>query len=241
MQRLIKSFSSAVFLISALLCISCRTIRQPSSVPEPLNYSDDDIVQNEIGRIDAFMESEPVRALWRAKLLGREEVIDRCFSNLEELFNKALEEEKYLDAKKYYISLQAVKPGWKAEKLYTRRAQPWQRILHMSCCSTATASCSRPNSGRQRSCIIMRICPSRRSPSPGVSPGRPCVTACAMRRMSCGRARKNSGWRRGCVRCVRALRRSGMPVPGRIPDRRKSQRLSARDCRFYKEVAADGI
>ncbi|SFI60830.1 serine protease, S1-C subfamily, contains C-terminal PDZ domain [Treponema bryantii] len=117
MQRLIKSFSSAVFLISALLCISCRTIRQPSSVPEPLNYSDDDIVQNEIGRIDAFMESEPVRALWRAKLLGREEVIDRCFSNLEELFNKALEEEKYLDAKKYYISLKALKPDWKSEKL----------------------------------------------------------------------------------------------------------------------------
>ena len=123
MQRLhIKCLSLSVFAISFFL-ISCKTIRQPENVPQPLNYSDDDIVQNEIKRIDEFIEKEPVRALWRASLLGRDEVTERCAAKVEELFNKALEEENYLDAKKYYKSLQTVKPGWKAEKYSYREIE----------------------------------------------------------------------------------------------------------------------
>lgn len=123
MQRLIhKSFSFIAFTFSLFL-ISCQTVRQPSSVPQPLNYSDEDIVQNEIKRIDDFLENEPVRALWRASLLGRDEVTERCAAKVEELFNKALEEENYLDAKKYYKSLQTVKPGWKAEKYSYREIE----------------------------------------------------------------------------------------------------------------------
>lgn len=123
MQRLIhKSFSFIAFTFSLFL-ISCQTVRQPSSVPQPLNYSDEDIVQNEIKRIDDFLENEPVRALWRASLLGRDEVTERCAAKVEELFNKAVEEENYLDAKKYYKSLQTVKPGWKAEKYSYREIE----------------------------------------------------------------------------------------------------------------------
>ena len=116
MQRLLKLFSVSVIFAATFICLSCTSIRQPSSVPQPLNYSDDDIVQNEIKRIDGFLESEPVRALWRASLLGRKEVTDRCFAKVEELFNTALEEENYLDAKKYYKSLLAVNPAWKSDK-----------------------------------------------------------------------------------------------------------------------------
>lgn len=99
----------------ALFCFSCSSIRQPSSVPQALNYSDEDIVQNEIKRIEAFMEEEPVRALWRASLLGNEEVINRCAARIEELIENAISEKKYLDAKRYYKSLLAVRPDWKSE------------------------------------------------------------------------------------------------------------------------------
>ena len=116
MQKIKKSFSVLFIISSVLLCFSCRSIRQPDSVPEALNYSDEDIVQNEIERIESFMEKEPVRALWRASLLGREEVTDRCFDRVEELFNTSLEEKNYLDAKKYYKSLQSVRPAWKSDK-----------------------------------------------------------------------------------------------------------------------------
>lgn len=115
MLRFYKSFSLILCALSACILISCRSVKQPASVVQPINYTDEDIVQNEIERINAFMEKEPLRALWRAKLLGREEVIESCFSKIEELYNTALSEKNYLDAKKYYKSLKAVKPQWKAE------------------------------------------------------------------------------------------------------------------------------
>ena len=66
----VKKISLLILVSYSVFLISCRTVRQPSSVPEHLNYSDEDIVKNEIERIDAFLETEPVRALWRASLLG---------------------------------------------------------------------------------------------------------------------------------------------------------------------------
>ncbi|MBP5518995.1 MAG: serine protease [Treponema sp.] len=102
---------------------SCHSIRQPSSVAQPINYSDEDIVQNEIKRIESFLENEPVRALWRASLLNRSEVTEKCFQKVASLLDSAINEGNYLDAKKYYKSLKAVNPNWeysayKGEDLY---------------------------------------------------------------------------------------------------------------------------
>ena len=116
MQRLVKSLSFVVCLTGLLTLAACRSVRQPSSVAQPINYSDEDIVQNEIQRINEFMENEPLRALWRAHLLGRDEVTEKCFSKVVELYNSAVEEKNYLDAKRYYKSLMAVNPQWKASE-----------------------------------------------------------------------------------------------------------------------------
>ena len=111
----VKKISLLILVSYSVFLISCRTVRQPSSVPEHLNYSDEDIVKNEIERIDAFLETEPVRALWRASLLGNEEVLERCFTKVQTLLETSIEEKNYLDAKKYYKSLLAVKPDWKLD------------------------------------------------------------------------------------------------------------------------------
>ena len=108
----IKKRASVFFIIVSFIFTACRSIRQPSSLPQPLNYSDEDIVKSEIERIDSFLEKEPVRALWRASLLGRQQVIDTCFAKVEGLLKSALEEKKYLDAKRYYKSLLAVESDW---------------------------------------------------------------------------------------------------------------------------------
>ncbi len=115
MKLLVKFFSIASLLACVLFCVSCKSVRQPASVPEPLNYSDEDIVQNEIERINSFMEKEPVRALWRASLLGREDVIERCIDYLSTRLEASIEDKNYLDAKRYYKSIIAVKPDWKAK------------------------------------------------------------------------------------------------------------------------------
>ncbi len=111
----VKKISLLILVSYSVFLISCRTVRQPSSVPEHLNYSDEDIVKNEIERIDAFLETEPVRALWRASLLGHEEVLERCFTKVQTLLETSIEEKNYLDAKKDYKSLLAVKPDWKLD------------------------------------------------------------------------------------------------------------------------------
>ncbi|WP_022933202.1 S1C family serine protease [Treponema bryantii] len=118
MQGFIKTSFLLISFSFAFLCISCRSVRQPKSVAQPINYTDEDIVQNEIERIDGFLENEPLRALWRAHLLGRDDVIQRCFSKVEELYNTALEEKNYLDARKNYKSLKAVNPQWKSSMTY---------------------------------------------------------------------------------------------------------------------------
>ena len=105
---------SVLCIILTCFFVSCSSLKQPSKIAEPINYSDEEVVQVEIDRIYALMPSEPVRALWRAHLLGREEVIARTQNNLEKLFEKSLGEKEYFEAKKYYTSLTSV--GWKSDK-----------------------------------------------------------------------------------------------------------------------------
>lgn len=102
-----------------LLCVgfiltSCRTFKQPREVVQPINYSDEDVVAIEIDRINKMLEAEPVRALWRALLLGRQDIIDNCKNTLILLFENAIQEKDYFTAKKYYKSL--ITAGWKSDK-----------------------------------------------------------------------------------------------------------------------------
>ena len=111
--------SKSVFLYvltASLLFISCKSLRPPKTVPAPLNYTDNDIVKIEIDRINKFLETEPVRALWRACLLGNEEIVEKCRKAVELRLEVSLEEREYLDTRKYYKSLMSAFPGWKHEK-----------------------------------------------------------------------------------------------------------------------------
>ena len=51
MQRIVKSLSFVLCLSGVLALSSCRSVRHPREVAQPINYSDEDIVQNEIERI----------------------------------------------------------------------------------------------------------------------------------------------------------------------------------------------
>lgn len=104
---------------SMLFFISCGSLRQPKEIEKPLNYSDDEIVEIEIKRINSMVESEPVRALWRALLLGKQDVIERTQTNVELLFKNAIDEKDYYGAKKYYTTLATL--GW-SDSEYTRKS-----------------------------------------------------------------------------------------------------------------------
>ena len=102
-------------IVLCSLIISCASVKPPKTIPEQLNYTDKDIVENEKKRIAQFLETEPVRALWRATLLNDAETLEKCRTFVEQRFEICIEEKEYLDAKKYYKSLKAVFPDWKTK------------------------------------------------------------------------------------------------------------------------------
>ena len=65
-------------LFLPLLLISCTSIKDPKDIPQSIDYTDEDIVATEIERINKFKEIEPVKAFWRAILLGRQDIISDC-------------------------------------------------------------------------------------------------------------------------------------------------------------------
>ena len=87
--------------------ISCRSLHEPKSVYERLNYTDADVYENEKKRIIKLVETAPVEALWSAKLLGDEEAVALSAQRTLELYNKSIDEKNFLDALKYFRSLTA--------------------------------------------------------------------------------------------------------------------------------------
>lgn len=105
---MIRRAALVVLVFAFSVFTSCKTIKPPKELPPDLDYSNQDIVNNEIERINKLLESEPVRALWRASLLADEELLEKCRSTVEHKLNISIEENEYLDAINCYKSLKAV-------------------------------------------------------------------------------------------------------------------------------------
>ena len=92
-------------LFLPLLLISCTSIKDPKDIPQYIDYTDEDIVATEIERINKFKEIEPVKAFWRAILLGRQDIISDCQELIYGKLQEALEENDFFLVNKYYLSL----------------------------------------------------------------------------------------------------------------------------------------
>lgn len=109
MKKINKFFISALLVVGmAAGLLSCRSLQQPDQIEEPLDYSNYDVVEAEVKRIRGFMENEPVRALWRAELLGKEDVIAECVDTVYRKFKVALYDGDYFAAQRYFKSLKAI-------------------------------------------------------------------------------------------------------------------------------------
>ena len=112
-----ENFFAAGLLICLALFTSCNTIKPPKELPPQLDYTNQDIVQNERERINKLFDTEPVRALWRAKLLGDEETLQKSRAAVEHKIDVSIEEKDYLSARNSLKSLKAVFPGYKYKDL----------------------------------------------------------------------------------------------------------------------------
>lgn len=98
-----------LFLLSCatLFFAGCKTIKQPESVSQPLNYSDAEIVQNEISTIKNMLSTDCTRALWRACLLDDAELKTECANFVLLQLDEAVENKNYHEASRLYESLLA--------------------------------------------------------------------------------------------------------------------------------------
>ena len=115
MKKINILFTGLVACISLQL-FSCRSLQQPKEIEEPLDYSNYDVVEAEIKRIRSFEEDQPVRALWRAELLGREDIIGECIDIVYRKFKVALYDGDYNASQKYYKSLESIKHEFTKEE-----------------------------------------------------------------------------------------------------------------------------
>ena len=64
-------------LFTALLFISCASVKEPKQIAEPLDYTDQNIIDSEKKRITEMLQTDSVKALWRSLLLGQQSLTDR--------------------------------------------------------------------------------------------------------------------------------------------------------------------
>lgn len=97
-----------IFFMAGFLFFSCSSIKQPSEIQQVPDYTDEDVVQNEISRIKKIQSQEAVRALWRSILLGNQDLIDECTQLLKNQIEVAFEQKDYYEALRMIKSLENI-------------------------------------------------------------------------------------------------------------------------------------
>ncbi len=102
-----NKFIAAAGIFSAFL-FSCATVKDPEDVFSDIDYTQEDARRAEAGRITSLMEDNSVQSLWRAYLLGDEDIFSQCLDKVVAEFNKYIEDEDYFNAKRLFTSLENV-------------------------------------------------------------------------------------------------------------------------------------
>ena len=112
------SIAAALAVFTGLSIISCKSFSQPSEIPKPLDYTDQDVIDNEIKNIRELEQTECVKALFRACLLGKDEIIQECCEVVRTNAQTAFDEKDYQQALRLYKSLASAVNDQAAAKEY---------------------------------------------------------------------------------------------------------------------------
>lgn len=105
----LKNIKKCLLIISAIVFFTtgCKSLKEPENVSKPLDYTNDDVISNEINNIYSMLDKTPVKALWRSLYLNDEKVFTDCTECVKNLLINAIDEKNYFDAIRYYKSLVA--------------------------------------------------------------------------------------------------------------------------------------
>ena len=120
-QKSVSCFSKIIlfgFVLS--LFFSCKSFKQPSEIQKPLDYTNEDVIQNEIKNIRELQEKESTKALFRACLLNDSTIIKECADIVEAQAQKAIDEKDYPLALRLYKSLVSAVQSEQAQSKYNQ-------------------------------------------------------------------------------------------------------------------------
>lgn len=103
----------ALFSI-ALACaslFSCESAKLPDAPKIELDYTQKDIHDAEVKRVYELLQKSPVEALWRAKLLGDQELVDECAAFVRDALAARVEQGDRVEAWTMFNSLKAAGAG----------------------------------------------------------------------------------------------------------------------------------
>lgn len=135
MNKQTRPVLGLAFLVLFIL-VSCSS--SPKQEFTPLDYTQEDVIQNEVVSITQMLSSQSVKALWRASLLKEnvgarnssavDQVFQLCGEQVEEEYRQAVEAGNYLEARRLLDSLEAV--GFSSDPaIFSQKASIEQKIL----------------------------------------------------------------------------------------------------------------
>jgi len=97
-----------IFVVFFILFSSCSSAKVEPKINEKLNYTEEDILQNEISEIRKLISVDPIKALWRATFISDQQIKNECIENCFNQFEIAINDKDYFEAQKYYTSFLAL-------------------------------------------------------------------------------------------------------------------------------------
>lgn len=118
MKNTLYNRISSLIVVFIILISGCASVNDRKTEVS-LNYTEEDVRLSEIQRINDLLKDEPLKALWRALIFNDEDVKNRCIEVCREKLDENIEQNNYIDAKTYCISLKTA--GWDKASEYMKK------------------------------------------------------------------------------------------------------------------------
>lgn len=96
-------------LLFVCFCLfACKSIAQPDSVAQQLDYTDSDVINNEKNNIKKLQQGDIVEALYHAYFLNDEAVLQECVELVENQIRLAIKDKDYLELDRLFLALRTI-------------------------------------------------------------------------------------------------------------------------------------
>ena len=112
-----------------MFLFSCKSFSQPKEIQKPIDYTDQDVVDNEIKTIRELQQKESTKALFRACLLKNNEIINECADIVKGQAEEALENKDYPLALRLYKSLVSAVHDEQAQSIFEKYSTEYNQDI----------------------------------------------------------------------------------------------------------------